>query len=311
LKKSILVISATVLMAAQIFAGSNGGYAGAYTRTGLGARAIAMGNTGTAGAFGAYANYYNPALIGDIQEKTVGLAYNFMSLDRHQSYISYAMKVPPGAGFSLGWLESGVGDLQSYNSIGDQTGAINHSANMVLFSFGRTFSSKISAGVSIKILFEYINDGTDEFDYTSQGVGIDFGLLYRYDDNLQFGYLVRDMNAKLKANTDKIFERGGTTIDKFPLIQRLGVSYRTPVSWLRTAYDFEWSDKSDYKHHFGVEAVNGKNLALRAGWNDGTLTFGAGMDFGFLGTTSLLDYAFVPSVIDEGSSHLFAWQIKF
>ena len=71
------------------------------------------------------------------------------------------------------------------------------------------------------------------------------------------------------------------------------------------------STKADGKHHLGFEALYEKNLAVRAGYNGRTLTFGAGMDFSFLGTVSFLDYVFLPSIIDEGSSHVFSWQVAF
>ena len=84
-----------------------------------------------------------------------------------------------------------------------------------------------------------------------------------------------------------------------------------PFTWLRGIYEFEWSNKSAYKNHFGVEAVRGKNLALRIGLNGGNFAFGAGMDFNILNIGSYLDYAFLPSIIDEGSSHIFSWQFFF
>jgi len=52
----------------------------------------------------------------------------------------------------------------------------------------------------------------------------------------------------------------------------------------------------------------GDNLSLCFGLNEGEITAGAGMIFNFLGTNNRLDYAFVPSYIDEGSSHIFSWQ---
>jgi hypothetical protein len=221
------------------------------------------------------------------------------------------MQVPPAGGFSVGWIESGVGDLKSYNSIGEETGDINHSANAVYFSFGRKILNTFSIGLSIKILFEYINDGTDQFDYKSNGVGLDFGLIYQLNDDLRVGYQLKDINSKLKANTDKIFEQGGTTVDRFPVIHKAGLFYRTSLSWLQIAYEFEISNKSAFKNHIGVEAISGKNLALRLGLNGGSLAFGAGMDFKILMIESYLDYAFLPSVIDEGSSHIFSWQLAF
>jgi len=295
----------------MLFASENGGYAGSFLRMGLGARAISMGNTGVAHPTNAYSAYYNPALFGLVEDHLVGLSYSFLSLDRRFEYVSFSMKVPPGAGFSIGWIESGVGDLKSYNSIGEMTGDINHSANAVYFSFGRQFSERLSVGISLKILFEFINDGTDEFDYSSNGVGLDLGVLYKINDQLMLGGLIMDLNSKFKANTDKLFERGGTTIDNYPITYKIGAFYQTPLQWLKAAYDFEWSNKGLKKHHLGFEAIYGKNLSIRLGLNGENIVFGAGLDFTIVKTLSYLDYAFVPSIVDEGSSHIFSWQIMF
>ena len=309
--KNIHLFLMICIFLSHSYAGKNGGYAGSYLRMGLGARSIAMGNTGIAHPINAYSAFYNPAAFADMENRMIGLSYSFLSLDRRFEYISFSMQVPPSAGFSIGWIESGVGDLKSYNSIGQETGDINHSANAVYFSFGRRFFERLSIGVSIKILFEFINDGTDQFDYSANGVGIDFGIIYRLRDYLNLAYQIRDISSKFKANTEKIFERGGTTIDRFPLIHKVGLFYRTPLTWLNIAYEFEWSNKAAYKNHIGLEALSGKNLALRIGLNGSNLTFGAGMDFKILMIESFLDYAFLPSVVDEGSSHVFSWQLAF
>jgi hypothetical protein len=269
------IIGFILLFPLMLIASENGGYAGSFLRMGVGARAISMGNTGVAHPTNAYSTFYNPASFGMIDEMMVGLSYSFLSLDRRFEFISFSMKVPPGAGFSISWIESGVGDLNSYNSIGEISGEINQSANAVYFSFGRQFSEKLSIGVSLKILFEFINDGSDEFDYSSNGVGFDIGVLYKINEDLMIGGLVKDINSKFKASTDKIFELGGTTIDKFPVTGKIGAFYQTPLQWLRAAYDFEWSDKGLKKHHIGLEAVHGKNLALRLGLNgDNLLNYG-------------------------------------
>ncbi len=306
--KTIFILS---ILVASLTADENGGYAGSYLRMGLDARAQSMGNTGIASRVNAYSSFYNPAAFGFIEDKMVGLSHSFLSLDRRYNFISFSMKVPPAAGFSISWIESGYSNLYSYNSIGQNTGEINHSANAVYFSFGRKIIDNLSIGISVKILFEYINDGTDEFDYSSNGVGFDFGVIYRLRDDLTVAWQVKDVKSQLKAQTDKIFERGGTTIDPFPVISKVGALYRTPLTWLNAAYEFEWSNRGAKKHHFGLEAIHGRNLAIRAGFNGEVLTFGAGMDFDMLGIVSLVDYAFLPSVVDEGSSHIFSWQLAF
>lgn len=300
-----------ILLQGLLYSSENARFAGSYTRLGLGARAIAMGNTGVAAPARAYSSFYNPALSGRMQEKVFSTSYNFLSQDRHIYFLGFSMKVPPGAGLSLGWLASGTGDLRSYNSIGEDTGEINQSAHAIYGSFARHFSDKLSVGITLKVLLEYINDGTDDFDYEANGVGGDFGVFYQATNELSIGAVYKDIGSKLKANTEKIFERGGTTIDDFPRLFRIGAFYTTPLEWLNVAYDYEYSSKGQKDHHFGIEALHGRNLALRFGLNGSQFVAGTGFDFKLYKFISYLDYAFISSVEDEGSSHLFSWEIYF
>ena len=52
--------------------------------------------------------------------------------------------------------------------------------------------------------------------------------------------------------------------------------------------------------------------AARIGFDENHLTFGGGLDFAAgLGINASLNYAFVTSIIDEGVSHIFAWELSF
>ena len=313
----LIYIICLILISSILSASKNAGYGGSFVRMGLSARSIALGNTGVAGPVNAYSTFYNPALYGTIENSTVAFSYRFLSLDRRFSYIGVSMKVPPGAGFSLGWIQAGDDDLHSINSNGTVTGDINNSLHAFYFSFGRSFTERFSAGVSIKILLMYLNDGTEAYDYSAKGVGFDLGILYKIRDDLFAGYQIKDLKSKLKANTSNIFEQAGTTIDSFLVVHKLGVFYKTALPWLRVAYDFECSELNVYRHHLGLEAISGKNITFRIGYNyheeAAVLTFGAGMDFQFLRKfDTFIDYSFLPSVAnDEGSSHIFSWQIMF
>lgn len=298
-------------------ANNNARFAGSFTRLGLGGRSIAMGNTGVAIAGSGYSFYYNPALAGNHEKKIFTNTYTFMSQDRHMYFVGFSMRIPPGAGLSVGWLNSGTASFTSYNSIGQNDGKIDQSANAIYGSFSRQFSDRFSVGVTIKVLLENITDS--DFDYSSKGVGGDIGLFYKYNESLSFGAVYKDIGSKLKANTEKIFEHGGTTIDNFPRLLRMGVFYNTPYKWLNVAYDFEMSSKKEHTHHFGIEAKHGRNLALRLGIMDfreednrsQQFFAGLGFDFELLKYTSHLDYAFIAPKIDEGESHLFSWEIYF
>jgi hypothetical protein len=316
MKKILLSI---LLLNMTVWSNNNARYAGSFTRLGLGARSISMGNSGVAMPGSGYSFYYNPALAGNHEDKIFSNTYNFMSLDRHIYFVGFSMKVPPGAGFSVGWLNSGTANFTSYSSIGQSDGKIDHSANAFYASFSRQFSERFSIGVTIKVLMENISDGSSDFDYSSIGVGGDFGVFYRFDESLSFGVVYKDIGSKLKANTEDIFERGGTTIDHFPRLLRFGTFYNTPYEWLNVAYDFEISSKEEHTHHLGIEAKHGRNLAFRTGLMNfreeieraNQFFAGLGFDFMLYKYVSHLDYAFISSKIDEGESHLFSWEIHF
>jgi hypothetical protein len=297
----------------------NGGYAGAFLRMGLGARSIALGNCGAADAASGFSHYYNPAILPMLSGKSVALSYSFMPLDRHTQYIGYSMQVKPSAGLSIGWIESGVNDLQGTNSIGQFTGEIDHSLHGIYFSFGRYFGKRFSLGVTVKLVMEYLSDSN--FKYSSMGVGFNFGAYYKISENISAAAVIYDINTKLEANTQDIFTYGGKTVDQFPVLYRFGIRYITPVKWLRAMYDFESSSKGGYANHIGLEALHGDNLALRIGYSGdkfqqtgdfiSALSFGAGMDFKLYKFNSFVDYAFTPGLTGEGATHIFSWQIFF
>ncbi len=297
-----------------LIAGENGGYAGSFLRMGVGARSNALGNAGVADRPNGYSFYYNPSAAAFVDGKIISLSYSFMSLDRRFNVISYSMQVPPEAGLSIALVNTGVGDITAYNSLGEEAGTIEQWANSIYFNFAKRFGHNLSLGLSLKYLREDINH--KEYDYNASGWGFDFGATYLLTDQITIAGAVHDIRSKLKANTSDIFEFGGTTIDEFPVLYNLGFKYITPYSWLRVLYDFEGSDKEAYRNHFGLEIVYikgemntvGDNLSLCLGLNEGEITAGVGMVFNFLGNNSRLDYAFIPSYIDEGSSHIFSWQ---
>ncbi len=307
MKKSFVKLVAFILIlnVVVLYAGSNGGYAGAFLRLGLGARHLALGNSTVAAPVDAYSFYYNPALSALHEKRLFTLSHRFMSLDRKYDFIGFATKIPPGAGFSVGWIHSGVGDIEGYNMIGEQTGTIDHNLNAIYFNFSRIFAQKFAIGVTIKHVREDLDFGEDA--YNASGWGWDFGALFIVNEKVTLAASLRDVGSKLTANTEKLFEFGGTTVFYFPKIWSFGLSYATPLPWLRLNYAFVGTEHENGQH-VGLEATYQRILALRFGYNKDQLTFGAGMGFKLWKFFSTLDYAFVPSVVDEGASHVFSWQ---
>ena len=302
----------------------SGGFSGAFLRIGLGARAMAMGNAQVASADNGYGIYYNPAGLPHLEKRQFALSYSSMSLDRNFNYIGLASPLPPFAGAAIGWINSGVGNLRAYNSVGEDVGAINHGLNAIYAAFAVNIvqlaqldgsmtnvrQDLLTVGLAVKFLRGNISDDAD-FDYKGDGFGFDFGLMLRPHERLSLGYQLKDINAGLKSNTNDLFDRGTEVANTFPRSQKLGAFYHTPLQGLAVAYDFEWNDKGTEKHHFGVEYVTAVAIA-RAGYDDSRLTLGGGLQFqAYKRIHMILDYAFIDSVIDEGLSHVFSWRFLF
>lgn len=323
-KKSFLILLLLVSTYITAHAEGNGGFAGAFLRIGLGARALAMGNAQVANPENGYGGYYNPAGLPYLQKKIFSISYSAMSLDRRFNYIGLATSLPPFAGVSAGWIYSGVGDIRAYDSRGVDVGGIDHGLHAIYLSFGFQIlamlqqsgqfkglpSDLVSIGVSMKYLREGMDDN-EEFKYSGKGFGADLGILIKPHKTFAMGYQLKDLNAKLESNTNDIFDRGSTLENKFPITQKLGIFYHTPLDWAGVAYDFEWSDAGEEKHHFGAELVS--NIASgRLGYDNNHFTFGGGLEFKMIKQVyMMLDYAFLDDVEDEGVSHVFSWQFLF
>src|SRR6266511_2042244 len=114
-----------------LFAGESyaqlGGFPGAFTRLGFGARGIAMGNAMTSVTRGDVLGYYNPALSAFQNEHLITASYSFLSFDRTLNFVSYTknFKLPKqeqgGAGITFSWINAGVGNIDGRDNDGFHT----------------------------------------------------------------------------------------------------------------------------------------------------------------------------------------------
>ena len=84
----------------------DGGYADAFLRLGLGARAMGMGGAFVAVADDATGGFFNPAGLVQITKRTFGASYRKMTLDRRLSYVAYNHPVRDEATISLAWINA-------------------------------------------------------------------------------------------------------------------------------------------------------------------------------------------------------------
>lgn len=319
--KSILCL---LCLGSFVLAEGSGGFAGSFLRVGLGPRALSMGNAQVATSDNIYGLFYNPGGVAHLKDRELALSLSNMSLDRRFNFIGISTPLPPFAGVAFGWINSGVKDLRSYNSNGEDVGEVENGTNAVYAAFAiqpiamaqkdgalkKVPADFLSIGLAVKFLQEDISDKGD-FDYSANGVGVDFGVLLRPVASLSLGYQIKDLGSKLSSNTNDLFTRGSQLDNAFPLTQKVGLFWISPLKWAALAYDFEWNDKGTEKQHAGLE-LSSDYAVGRVGYDDGRFTAGGGIDFDAIqGLRMALDYAFVTSVIDEGGSHLFSWRVLF
>jgi len=308
MRKTGHLILIIVTLSALLMGGSNdnAGYAGAFLRMGLGARASAMGNSGVALAEDGFGIYYNPAGLAFMREKHVALTYSFLSLDRQFHFTGVSIPLEPRAGIGVAWLHAGVKNIEGRTLTGQVDEIYETGEDVFFISFANAFHPKLSAGLNFKILRNQM------LDISATGLGFDIGFLYRPLEWLAAGVQFKDLLSGYTWNTQELFdEEGGNYTEHFLQVVKFGLAVR-PVPQLAISGDVEVSEENIWQTYFGTEYVY-QNLAyLRVGMNNQSPTFGAGLAYGFLANINTqLDYALLLGMAGAGPTHIFSWQFKF
>ena len=297
--------------------------AGAFSRMGFGARGMGMGNALSSVNNGQLNVYYNPAL-SPFQEKNSFMAsYSALSLDRKLNFISFTRKFKfdspdefRTAGVSFGLINSGVDDINKYNGQGEVTGNVSTSENMFFFSYANRFSNKLSIGIT----FKYFQNNLYT-DLTAKGLGFDIGALYFINENINLSLGVYDINSKYDWDSSDLFgQNGRRRTEKFPLLKRVGLSYKTTDNVLLVALDYENSDAGTNYIRIGSEYNPYPGLYLRAGLDRLNLsnseepvrpTFGFSYFYDVNKMKLGIDYAFVVEPYSNSNQHIIGINFNF
>lgn len=324
MKRIVICMTGFLIMAQGVAAGNgDGGYAGAFLRMGIGARAKAMGDAFSAIPEDAFSGIYNPALLPHLPGRQAAVSFAFLPLDRKLDYVGYAQplqpkrgddgeRAPMRAGFAVAWIHAGVDGIDGRDLAGNHTRDYSFSENAFYLSFALSPHEKFALGVSGKVLYSRMPDiQSDNSALTSSGFGLDVGAYFTPFTDLHLGVVLRDNMSRYTWNTEKVWERGTSVTDKFPRVMRAAVAYRTPLRWLLVSGEVEESKEQNPRYHFGAEAALPQIGALRLGLDAGHLTFGLGFGFKVLGTDMGLNYAYVAPDEAPGADHIFSWHFGF
>jgi len=291
--RAYLVIAAILLTAG----GAQAGDAGQESPfiVGAGARALGMGGGFVSVADDASSVYYNPAGLPRLEYQELSAMHMSLMEGTMYDYAAWAYPTPSLGGFGLAFMRLGTDDIIRREGF-VETGTFGYSYSQFLVSYGRRLRGHLSAGLTLKMLYQSLDI------YSDWGVGLDFGMIAEPVKHLSIGLTVRDMiPATLELNTAEetlpITVVAGLALHDLALTDRIGGT---------VSIDLEKTENRDVRVHTGAEMVFDRAYVLRAGYDRDNLSFGAG----FQHDRFKFDYAYkVLDYIDDSHRFSISYQI--
>jgi hypothetical protein len=323
IRLTVLVI---LFVTACAWAGEgDAGWAGAFYYVPIGARPAAMGGAYIGISDDGAGALYNPAGLSSIARPMFATSYRVMQLDRVLGYATVLVPTQGNSVLGAHWLYAGDKGLQARNrdgyELGWEIGKWDHDISVL---FAKRFDDWLSGGAKINYLFSTF------VDMTASTICFDVGLMFYLSElvdrekrdlmpvqDIQLGIVARHLGPKYRWNNDKYIlkhttvKTASTREDKIPVDVGIGGSARFFNRKLLAAVDLVKNSEQGLFFHGGLEYPVYQQLILRGGFSAGRLTAGTGYAFK-LGKKSLaIDYAFSTDKADEGSEHIFSFDLLF
>jgi len=293
----------------------SGGAPGSSFKYGTNARGIALSQSTISTYNPGFNAFNNPAFLPNTSNNEYGFSYFSMSLDRSIQSFSISRPLPPSAGVSLSVFRSGTDNIISTNDFGTPLGNISQSEGFGMLSFGINLGL-LSGGFNIKAYFNNLDN------YSGNGIGFDFGLLYNLNEKINIGLKLNNVSDGYSWDIDsEQYE------EDIHANYSLGISFDNSKNLLITSQldmmpIIENTDNnklySIYRLgvEYGLDFYKRKNIliTLRSGLklidNKILYSFGFGLPINISEKIKLnIDYALDPGLVDEGFSHLFTFTI--
>ena len=287
---SLLLPTSYFLLPAAYAAGEPGGF----MYWGAGGRAMGMGNASVGAVNDAFALYWNPGVLGTLENKELATFHSILWEETSFSFVGYAHPtLNKGVfGFSLTRLFSGNADKRDDNNV--SVGSFNHSQMAVGFSYGKNLYRNIFWGTTGKFMTLSLDS------YAQNAFTVDSGLYIPLGQkkNPTIGINVQNaISGMLTADTD----------DQLPIVFKVGTGYKLFGDKLLVAFDLGHKSRNATfdTYAIGIESVLNKLLAVRLGRNQDETTAGFGIKWKNLN----IDYAMALHFL--GSSHRISFNTKF
>lgn len=191
----------------------------AFSRLGMGARAIALGGQ-VADLSGDAPPFLNAALAPFQPGQAVELSAGVLTFDREWQAVQIGAPLQPRAGISAGVVHAGVGNIDGRDASGFPTETYQTDEYAFFVAFGIRVSERVSGGVGLRLY------QSDAFDGVAPptALGVQLGLAARLSGRLSVGLVADDLFARYQWNAAAIPGAGAAT-DPFPRRFTAGAAY--------------------------------------------------------------------------------------
>jgi hypothetical protein len=326
MNRLLLCFGLLLALAGGSWAGEgDGGYAAPWLQVPAGARPTAMGGAYLAISDDGAAPLFNPAGLARLQRSMFSSSYRAMTLGRRLGYVTAVSPVRGRSTLGVHWLYAGSGSVEARDADGYLQGHdISLNAHHFTIVFAKLLTDYLAGGVNLS----YVLIDMPELDANT--VGFDFGMLLYIDQlfdrekrdqlpvqDMQVGIVARNFSKRFRFVSDKYnlsyttSDIGTEQEDIVPIEFGLGVSGRILQRHLLLAADVRKNEKQNSEFHAGAEYFLTPEFMLRAGYSDKRLVAGTGYLFQIGKKALAIDYAFSTDKVDEGSEHIFSFDLLF
>lgn len=263
MRKILAVILICAGLYVSAFAAGDYGTPGEFLSWGIGGEASGLGRAFTGLADDPSAVVYNPAGLAQQNPLQITLQHVALFYDTMFDFAAVTYPVSGVGTFAASYLRLGSTGYDSRDSNWNSSGTFGISDQAVILSYAKDLTPWLAGGLNLKLIDETV------FAESGMGFGADIGLLATPNDMISIGLdMINIVPPSVKLSD---------TAESFPITMKLGFAFKFLGDRIIPLFDIEKEfTTQDLKFMMGVEAFPIQDLALRVGYDETEITFGAG-----------------------------------
>jgi len=290
--KRVIGISLALVMVLSALALADGSNAFSAFKSGIGARALAMGGAFVAVADDATAVSWNPAGLSQLNDTRIGgMTGNLFGMDGYTHQFIGAVTTFSNLGIGLAWERAGLasGTEPLTDESGNPIAGFEWNYSSIIGTLSTNIMDIGLAGANVKYYMG--QQGSN----SGSGFGFDLGVLINLGNMFTIGVSAGDIGGSKVTWTSN----AGDTISG---LYKAGVALKLADGMLVLATDLDFDGTKMGDAHVGLEFKVIKELALRAGavmtnnFKDAYFTVGGGINVAGL----YVDAAYILRTLDAG-----------